>query len=1026
MIANAATQARMPHAALKLNEPVGDAVKTTTCYMCACRCGIKVHLKDGRVRYIQGNAAHPVNKGVLCAKGSAGIMQHYSPARLTKPLLRVGERGSGEFREIEWEEALNLATTWLGDIRARDPDQLAFFTGRDQSQALTGWWAQQFGTVNYAAHGGFCSVNMAAAGMYTLGGSFWEFGEPDWDHSKYLLMFGVAEDHDSNPIKLGLGKMKARGAKIVAINPVRTGYAAIADEWIGIRPGTDGLFVGALIRELLVHDQVDFDYLVKYTNAHYLVVRNPGGADDGLFVRDAQGEPICAARREALSPISSIDGGEGWVRGQRVASSDAAVEPGVSPSPQPSPPTASGEREPTDNGWRLERAGAIGISPLLVGEYVLPDGRKAVPAFQLLAERFLDDAYAADAVAPQCGVDADAIRRIAAEIAEVAFKQEIRLPQRWTDAHGRVHDEMVGRPVAMHAMRGISAHSNGFHTCRMLHVLQMLLGAIDTPGSFRYQPPFPKAVPPANRPGKSRKANGALDAAPLGYVHAPEDLLVDAVGAPRRIDKAFSWEFPLAAHGMLQSVIRNAWAGDPYRIDTLFLFMANMGWNSAMNTGQTRQMLRDRDPDSGEYRIPHIIYADAYWSETVNCADLVLPDTTYLERHDCISLLDRPISDADCASDAIRQPVCEPDADGSGRDVRPFQDVLLDLGTRLGLPGLIDESGAAKYPGGYAQYIVEHERAPGVGLLAGWRGRDGSKSGVGEPNPSQLDVYKANNCYWHAPVPAAGRYYKMANRDYLNWAKSLGFVGAADAIVLELYSERLQTFRLAALGHGTQQPPLRDRERVARYFDPLPFWYAAVDGDALLPSPIGRGVGGEGPGSYEVRSEPGPSPLPLSRRERGSSGNSGEFPLSAITQRPMFMYHAWGSQNAWLRQIATRNYLYLHPDTAAEHGVADGDDVWVESAHGRIRVPCRLHAGTARGTVWTWNAIGKREGAWKLAADAPEYTKGFLLNHVIDDLLPARSDGYRYANADPVTGQAAWFDLKVRIYRDGSGSGVTA
>ena len=78
----------------------------------------------------------------------------------------------------------------------------------------------------------------------------------------------------------------------------------------------------------------------------------------------------------------------------------------------------------------------------------------------------------------------------------------------------------------------------------------------------------------------------------------------------------------------------------------------------------------------------------------------------------------------------------------------------------------------------------------------------------------------------------------------------------------------------------------------------------------------------------------------------------------------------------------------------------------------------KLHRGTAPGVVWTWNAIGKREGAWKLAADAPEYTKGFLLNHVIDDLLPRRADGYRYANADPVTGQAAWFDLQVRLIRD--------
>ncbi|MGH7069662.1 MAG: formate dehydrogenase, partial [Acetobacteraceae bacterium] len=103
--------------------------------MCAGRCGIRVHLKDGRLRYIEGNPDHPVNRGVLCGKGSAGIMQHYSPARLRAPLLRVGERGAGEFKEIGWDEALALACGWLGEIRRTDPRKLAFFTGRDQSQA---------------------------------------------------------------------------------------------------------------------------------------------------------------------------------------------------------------------------------------------------------------------------------------------------------------------------------------------------------------------------------------------------------------------------------------------------------------------------------------------------------------------------------------------------------------------------------------------------------------------------------------------------------------------------------------------------------------------------------------------------------------------------------------------------------------------------------------------------------------------------------------------------------------------------
>ena len=135
--------------------PVGDEVKATTCYMCACRCGIKVHLKDGTVRYIEGNRDHPVNRGVISGKGAAGIMQHYSPARLSAPLLRVGPRGSGEFKEITWEEALKTAAQWLDEVRERDPKKLAFFTGRDQSQSLTGLWAIQYGTPNYAAHGGF-------------------------------------------------------------------------------------------------------------------------------------------------------------------------------------------------------------------------------------------------------------------------------------------------------------------------------------------------------------------------------------------------------------------------------------------------------------------------------------------------------------------------------------------------------------------------------------------------------------------------------------------------------------------------------------------------------------------------------------------------------------------------------------------------------------------------------------------------------------------------------------------------------
>jgi sulfite dehydrogenase (quinone) subunit SoeA len=128
----------------------------------------------------------------------------------------------------------------------------------------------------------------------------------------------------------------------------------------------------------------------------------------------------------------------------------------------------------------------------------------------------------------------------------------------------------------------------------------------------------------------------------------------------------------------------------------------------------------------------------------------------------------------------------------------------------------------------------------------------------------------------------------------------------------------------------------------------------------------------------------------------------------------MQMYHSWHSQNAWLRQITSSNRLYINRATAAKAGVADDDWVWLTSPHGRIKAQLRLMEGCNAETVWTWNAIGKRAGAWNLDRDVPEARQGFLLNHLIADLLPEQN-GYRYANADPVTGQAAWYDLRVRM-----------
>ena len=889
--------------------------KYTTCYMCACRCGVKAHLEDGEIRFVQGNPAHPVNRGVLCGKGNAAVMKQLSPAKLRAPLLRRADspRGAGAFDEITWEAALSLLSGRLEKIRADNPNKLAFFTGRDQMQALTGLWARQFGTMNWAAHGGFCSVNMAAAGLLTTGFSFWEFGEPDWERANLAFLWGVAEDHSSNPIKLGLAELKTRGAKIVAINPVRTGYQAVADEWIAVRPGTDGMLALSMANVLLSRKLIDDEFLARHTNAPHLILQNPKTESHGLVARSENGAPLCFDL-------------------ERNAPAECLPE----------------------------------AAPALYWEGTLPDGRRAKTAFALLAERLLDEKHSPPNAEKVCGVSAKTIERLALESAAAAFESDVFIPTPWTDCAGRKHSGFVGRPVAMHAMRGISARANGFQTCRAIHLLQALLGAIDAPGSHLAKPPYPKRVPCLPPPAVSCAPNTPLAAPPLGVPRGPEDLAIDENGNPLRIDGAFSWDAPLAMHGAMHMVLSNAARGFPHSVDALMIYMANIAWNSAMNPDAARAALTAKN-ENGEYKIPFVVVADAFHSETVDFADLVLPDTTYLERRDALSLLDRPPSEPSAAVDAIRTPIVEPN-----RNARPFQEVLVDLAGRLRFPAFTNENNAPKFKD-YSDFIVNFETAPGVGFLSGWRGENGDLFLRGAPNPRQWEMYERNESFCRTPLPREARFMRFANREYIRFAKNAGWLAADDdesAMQIELYSETLRRFQLAGEGFGARVPPDEARRRRLREnFDPLPFWRATM-GDET-----------------EAR------------------------PLCAVTQRPMFMYHSWDSQNAWLRQIADRNPVFLHRTLAESLGIREGDAVWIESRMGRTAARAKLADGMRADSVWTWNAIAKSPGAWGLTPDSREATDSFLMNRLISEWDAAGA----FPHADPITGQAAWYDLRVSV-----------
>ena len=338
----------------------------------------------------------------------------------------------------------------------------------------------------------------------------------------------------------------------------------------------------------------------------------------------------------------------------------------------------------------------------------------------------------------------------------------------------------------------------------------------------------------------------------------------------------------------------------------------------------------DRDADRqgpGERRLPHPAH-HLFGRLLLRDGRLCRPDPAghHLPRALGLHLAARP---ADLVSrtarpTAIRQPVLEPD-----RDVRPFQDVLLDLGARLGLPGMVDRDGSPAFPEGYADYLVHHERKPGIGALAGWRGADGSRHGRGAPNPDQLQRYIEHGCFWQDELPpgAALLQARQPGLSRLRGADGL-HRRVPSRSRFQLYSEVLQKFRLAAQGPSARCSRHASIARASR------------------------------PTSIRCRSG-------IRRSSHGDERRL--FPMHAITQRPMAMYHSWGSHERLAAPDPRQQPPLSRPCARrASWGSRDDDWVWVTSRHGRIKAQVRLMDGVNPDTCWTWNAIGKRAGAWHL------------------------------------------------------------
>jgi len=247
-------------------ERTPDTVVPGGCNICFNCCPTQYHLKNGKVIRVTGNEDDPQWKGKVCPKSQFLLQLHNSPDRLTQPLKRVGERGEGKFVPITWDQALDEIAAKMEAVRAEHgPEALAIFAGtRTGTLTRKGYirlFTQMWGTPNFTDTEPFCSEAKAVAYDQTLGmlGSGNSYTPGDLGSAALYVYFGDNQA-ESRPVHFGMiNDWRLRnGARMVVVDPRLTVTASKADQWLGIRPGTDLALALALAHHVFqcnLHDR---------------------------------------------------------------------------------------------------------------------------------------------------------------------------------------------------------------------------------------------------------------------------------------------------------------------------------------------------------------------------------------------------------------------------------------------------------------------------------------------------------------------------------------------------------------------------------------------------------------------------------------------------------------------------------------------------------------------------------------------------------------------------------------------------
>ena len=237
--------------ALKQNR---DAKVATLCEMCVNKCAAIAKVENGIVKKLDPNPLFPKSRNMLCARGAAGIHALYDPDRLKWPIVRIGKRGEGKFKQVTWDEAyeaiLNGTENFKGLAQILDEEKdnrstIGFCAGEGMGEhTYRKFIENKLGSTNFVNHASICLQTAVSAYTLTLGA----YGIADLENAKYVIMAGANRaEAIVTPDTMDMFKRtRGKGAKLICIDPRFSNTAVHADEWLGIKVGTDLALVLAM------------------------------------------------------------------------------------------------------------------------------------------------------------------------------------------------------------------------------------------------------------------------------------------------------------------------------------------------------------------------------------------------------------------------------------------------------------------------------------------------------------------------------------------------------------------------------------------------------------------------------------------------------------------------------------------------------------------------------------------------------------------------------------------------------------